>query len=362
MFYFISLAAILFILSCLLIAYFVHKNFSGCEKIYQPSFEKKFSILIAAKNEELKIPDLNKSLVKLNYPADKTEIIIADDNSADNTYYSALKTAEPFPHIKVLKAAEKKLPGKKGVLNYALSKTSNEYILITDADCIPERDWVNKYSAKFSEGYNFLFGIAPFIPDGNIINKISCFENMRGSLITFAAAGMGIPYSASARNFGFRKSSFISLNGYFNTRQTLSGDDDLLLREALKNKLKIGTVPFEGSKVFSYTKKNLKDYMRQKSRHTKTSFYYLPLHQILLSFWHLSNIFFLLSPLISIVNPIFFLLFLIKIFSDLFLVLMFQKKFGYGFRPLQIIYLQFFYELFLILNLFGALFKKDKWN
>ena len=360
--YFISLPAVLFIIGCLLIAYYVFKNFSGQEEDAGYLFDKRFSIVIAAKNEQLLIADLIKSLAKINYPAEKLEILIVDDNSTDCTYQSALKTAEAYFNIKILRADKKKLPGKKGALDYAISNACGEYIMITDADCIPEKEWVKNYSAKFSEGYDLLFGIAPFIAGGNIINKISCFENLRSSLITFAAAGMGIPYSASARNFAFKKSSFLRLNGYFNTLDALGGDDDLLLREALKKKLKIGTVAFNGTKVFSFTKKNLNDYLKQKSRHTKTSFHYLPFHQVLLASWHLVSLFFLFSPLLSAINPLFLSLFFIKISADLLLVLIFQRKFGYGFNPLQIIYLQIFYELFLILNFFNALFRKDNWD
>jgi len=362
MLYLILLLTILFAASCLIIAYHVNKNFTAGQKDYSSAPRKKFSVVIAARNEEKNIPALIGSLAEINYPAENYEVIIADDNSSDRTYSLASKLAEASSHIKILRIDGKELPGKKGVLWFGISKALNEYILITDADCIPERNWLNNYSSKFTEGFDFLFGIAPFIADGSFINKISCFENMRSSLIGFAAASMSIPYSASARNFGFRKSSFISLKGYFNIQETLSGDDDLLLREALKNKMKIGVVPFDGSKVYSFTKSNLTDYIKQRSRHTKTSFYYLPVHKILLSYWHLINIFSLLSPLLLYDNPIFLLLFLTKIFFDLFLVLAFQKKFGYKFNPVEIVYLQIFYELFLVINFFGALLRKDVWR
>ena len=51
-----------------------------------------------------------------------------------------------------------------------------------------------------------------------------------------------MPYCASARSFGFKKSSFEKIKGYSNTVETLSGDDDLLLREAVKNNLKVGAI------------------------------------------------------------------------------------------------------------------------
>jgi cellulose synthase/poly-beta-1,6-N-acetylglucosamine synthase-like glycosyltransferase len=353
---------ILFAAACLLIAYKLNKIFSAREKDSSSALYRKFSIVIAAQNEEKNIAGLIGSLSGIDYPLQNIEIIIVDDNSSDGTYNLAVNFAEPYSQIKVLKINEKKLPGKKGVLSFGISNAQNEYILITDADCRPESKWIKKYSCRFSDGFDFLFGIAPFITDESLINKISSFENLRSSLISFAAASIGGPYSASARNLGFRKSSFTALSGYSNVQETLSGDDDLLLREAVKNKMKIGVVPFDGSKVYSFTKSNFRDYVKQKSRHIKTSFHYLPVHKVILSFWHLINIFFLLSPLLFNVNTLFLLLFFVKISFDLILVLTFQKRFGYKFHLVEIIYLQVIYELFLVVNFLGALLKKDVWH
>ena len=83
-------------------------------------------------------------------------------------------------------------------------------------------------------GYDFVFGVAPIIKGKNLVEKLSAFENLRNTFLTIAAVGLNVPYSAAARSFAFRKTSFERLGGYTNTTETLSGDDDLLLREAVK--------------------------------------------------------------------------------------------------------------------------------
>ena len=321
-----------------------------------------FSIVIAAKNEVSKITSLIKSLQKLDYRKSNFEVILIDDNSTDNTY----KTAEGFIqnsyNFHIYKAGEKEFPAKKGALSLGIKKAKNPFILITDADCLPEEEWLKFYAEKFREGFDFIFGNAPLIQNNSIVNKISSFENLRSSILSFSAAKAGIPYSASARNFGFKKSSFEQIKGYTNTVETLSGDDDLLLREAVKNSLKIGTILNKGSFVYSLAKKNLNEYFSQRARHTKTSFYYLPGRQFLLSTWHLINLFFLFSPLLMFFNKLSGLLFLIKLLIDFIIVKSQQKKFGYEFNFLEIFWLQIFYEIFLIIHFVNALFKKDKWK
>ena len=321
-----------------------------------------FSIIIAAKNEEINITHIIGSLKELDYPKDNFEVIIIDDNSIDKTYYTAKNLVQSKCNFHVYKIEDKEFPAKKGALSFGIKKANNPFILITDADCRPENNWLNYYSEKFSEGFDFVFGNAPFIQDINFVSQVSCFENMRSSILTFAAAKIKFSYSASSRNFGFKKGSFEKIKGYSNTTETLSGDDDLLLREAVKHKLKIGIILNTGSFVYTSAKNNFREYFNQRARHTKTSFYYLPGRQIILALWHLVNLFLLLSPILVLFNKLFFLLFIIKLLFDLLTVKVLQNKFGYKFTSLEIIYLQILYEVFLVVHFVNALFKKDKWK
>ena len=349
----------LFLLINLLFYISIKKTFS--KNIIQ-SYETKISIIAAAKNEEENIANLIDALDKQDYDRNLFEVIIVDDSSTDKTYEFTCREITDKTNFKIIKADSKLFSGKKGTLTIGIGKTQNDFIMITDADCTPQKDWVKIYSGIFSEGFDFVFGVAPFIKENSFINYLSCFENIRTSIITFSAAILGFPYSAAARNFGFKKSSFEKIRGYSNTLETLSGDDDLLIREAVKNKMKIGLATEKGSFVYSKTKNNFKDYLKQKARHTQTSLHYLSKHKLFLALWHLLNLFFLFSPILIFVDTIFLSLFPIKIIIDMIVISNLQKYFGYNFNPLRIFYLQITYELFLILNLFNALIGKTDWK
>ena len=349
----------LFLLINLFFYISIKKAFS--KKINQVS-KTKISVVVAAKNEEDNIPNLISALGNQDYDRNLFEVIIVDDNSSDKTYERTQQLISGKKNFSVIKADLKTLPGKKGALTIGIKRTKYDFIMITDADCTPQKDWIKTYSGIFSKGFDFIFGVAPFNKENSFINNLSCFENIRSSILTFTAAIIGLPYSAAARNFGFKKSSFEKIKGYSNTLETLSGDDDLLLREAVKNKMKIGLAADKNSFVYSKTKNNLKDYLRQKARHTETSLYYLLAHKLFLGFWHLLNLSFLFSPVLIFVDSIFLSLFLVKIIADVIVVFNLQKYFGYGFNLLMIFYLQLTYEFFLILNLFGALSGKNDWR
>jgi cellulose synthase/poly-beta-1,6-N-acetylglucosamine synthase-like glycosyltransferase len=326
-----------------------------------PSDFNEVSVVIAAKNEEQNIPFLVKALSQQNYPADKYEVLIIDDNSDDNTYCLARELTCGNPVFSVYKPENKKYAGKKGALDFGISKAKYENILITDADCQPGKEWIKSFAGRFADGYDFLFGHAPFIMGKSFINRVSCFENLRSSVLTFSAASAGFPYSAAARSFGFRKSSFEKIGGYKNTTGILGGDDDLLLREAIKHKMKIGTVYDKNAFVYSCPKNDLRSYLRQKSRHTKTSVHYLPSRQIMLALWHIVNLVSLVSPVLSIFYPGFIYLFLTKVITDFFVVSAFSRKFGYNFTGTERIYLQLIYEFFIVINFLNSIVKKDEW-
>ena len=320
------------------------------------------SIIIAGKNEKKNIPVLLDSIKEINYPVNDFEIIFVDDNSTDSTLSVANRKLNVIPNLRVIPASDKKYPGKKGALQIGIMSAKFDYILITDADCIAGKEWLNCYSKKFSEGYDILFGNAPFIKEPGVVNSIARFENLRTFFLYRTALRLNLPYSAAARNFGFRKSSFIKIKGYENTTETLSGDDDLLIREAVKHKMKIGYVEDIKSSVYSSAPASFKTYLVQKTRHTKTSLYYLPTHKIMLTVWHVLNLGCLFSFPLGLINNWLFLPAVIKIIADIFIVKLTEKESVYNFGIFETIYLQFIYEFLIILNFLNALFKHDKWK
>lgn len=345
----------LFIIHTLIIPIVLNKNKLCSQKYLQ------FSVIIAAKNKEKDIISLLEPLKKLNYPQENYEIIIVDDGSIDDTFNLLIQNSKSFENIKILKAEGKKYSGKKGALQIGIENSKFPFVLITDADCIVNENWLNSYSNKFSQGYDLLFGVAPYVQTNLFLNKIICFENLRGHILTFFFAKIGLPYSAAARNLGFKKSSFEKVGGYKNTLDTLSGDDDLLIREFKKHKLKISVVEEQGSEVFTHSKNKMKDFLFQRGRHTSSSNYYSFYNKIILFFWHSINILFLFSFFLVPLNYLFFIPSVVKILCDIILVKLLQKKFYYKFNIFEIVVLQFIYELLLVVHFINGQFKKNKW-
>ena len=323
----------------------------------------KFSIIIAVKNEEATADRLICSLKQINYPSDSYEVIFIDDNSTDNTYNLIKERTEHSSNYKIIKTAEHTgLKGKKAALTEGISKAAYPYILTTDADCVVPMNWLNAYSAKFQEGFQIVFGISPFIRENSFLNTVICYENFRNSLLSFTLAESGLPYNAFGRNFGFTKDVFTKLNGYNDINKTLSGDDDLFLLKAAKNNYKIGTIKTSEALVLSETKKTFRQFLFQRSRHTKTSALYPLKVQLILAVWHIINILCTGSILLLPVSLLYLLPFCGKMFFDVFITNKYQSIYGYKFNFFSTIPLQICYELLIIIHFISSKFTKDKWQ
>jgi len=130
----------------------------------------------------------------------------------------------------------------------------------------------------------------------------------------------------------------------------------------VKNKLKIGLVTSENAFVLSETKITYNEYIKQKLRHTSTSYHYLPKIKVILGLWHISNIILLFSSIFIPFNSVFFLPIFLKFILDIFLVNIFQRNFGYKFNLFEIVWLQIKYELQLIYFFILAKKFSAKWH
>ena len=108
------------------------------KKSTSPALLPTFSIVVPVKNEEKVVGRLLNALSKLNYPVDKSEIIIVEDGSTDRTLDICLNFAEEHANVKILNRLSSN--GKPSALNYGLKHATGEIVAVFDADNVPAPD------------------------------------------------------------------------------------------------------------------------------------------------------------------------------------------------------------------------------
>ena len=129
--------------------------FKRKEETISDKKKNKFSIIIAARNEEAVIGNLIDSLNKQNYPKDKYDINVIVNNSTDNTYKVSKK------HGANTIKCEVPVKSKGEVLHYIFNKfkdKDNDAYVIFDADNIVHPDFLKHMNDSLNKGYKVAQG------------------------------------------------------------------------------------------------------------------------------------------------------------------------------------------------------------
>lgn len=100
------------------------------------------SVMVPAHNEGKVIVKTVESLLAFDYPKDRYEIIVINDNSSDNSaeLLEAIRAKNPNRQLKIINTNNVTGgKGKSNALNIGFAESRGEYIAIYDADNTPER-------------------------------------------------------------------------------------------------------------------------------------------------------------------------------------------------------------------------------
>ena len=132
---YISLFFSLYFEVFLLITYFEKRPLLRQESIQQDLARfPTVTVIVPCFNEETTIPKTIFSLLRLDYPKDKLDIIIVDDGSVDGT----LRALHRFKNNSRVRVYSKPNGGKHTALNYGLQYVESELVGCLDADSFVE--------------------------------------------------------------------------------------------------------------------------------------------------------------------------------------------------------------------------------
>ncbi len=106
------------------------------------------SIIIPVKNFERTIEKTFEYLLKVDYSHQSWEWIIADGGSTDKTIDIIKSWQKKYPFIKLVGIPNCPSPGF--ARNKALEAVKGDFLFFTDADCAPDKNWVNEMLKHFN--------------------------------------------------------------------------------------------------------------------------------------------------------------------------------------------------------------------
>ncbi|WP_236017361.1 glycosyltransferase [Roseivirga sp. E12] len=191
----------------------------------------KVSVLVCARNEEHNLRDSLSSLLSSDYPFDRLEILVGNDNSEDNTESIIQEFVQQNDVIKSIRIDEEKdgLIAKGNVLSQLIDASHFEYQVIIDADMIVTKDWLKLMVSSLVSGNDMVSGYTQILKS----NWIANLQFMDWQSVLFAMKTMADfirPISILGNNMAFRKSTYDRLGGFRGLGPTDVEDLGLLQR------------------------------------------------------------------------------------------------------------------------------------
>lgn len=234
MFTIIIIAVLLYLMRTVLF-YFGAERIRRRNTVKSTSYQPMVSILVPARNEEDKIESSLRSILQSNYPKDRFEIIAINDRSEDKTLSIMQSLAGKYSNIKIVNLTEPRtdsnLRGKPGALHHGSLQASGEVILMTDADCIVNPDWILTMAQNYKDPELGLQASFTLIEGNRIFDLVQAVEWIY--MHTMASAGMGLnqPLGCYGNNLSIRRSVYENLGGY--PKIPFSITEDMALERAV---------------------------------------------------------------------------------------------------------------------------------
>jgi len=187
------------------------------------------SILVPARNESGTIKQTLQSLQLQDFPKEKKEILVGDDNSTDNTGDIVKSICELDSTITYyrIEPEMKSIGGKAGVLDYLIKKSKGEIIVIADADMTYPDSWLQKIcritfgEQKLISGFTRVEGDRMWAR----LQNLDWLLNLSGVRIL---DNLNFKLTAIGNNMAFPKKAYDQLPGFSQMKNFITEDMELL--------------------------------------------------------------------------------------------------------------------------------------
>lgn len=229
-------------------------------KAREPKAFPTAAVLVPCYNEERTVTKTLNSLLALDYPVDKFEILVIDDGSTDKTW-EVLQQFKDNPRIKIF---HKENGGKHTALNFGLEHTKSELIGCLDADSFVDAQALKEIVKTFENPE--VMAVTPSIQPTEPKNLVQLVQKAEYSLSVFIRRTFahlnGIFITPGPFSF-FRREVFERLGNYHAAHNTEDLEFGLRMQT---NHFKIDNAP--SAHVFTNTPPTFHALFRQRLRWT----------------------------------------------------------------------------------------------
>lgn len=203
------------------------------------------SVVVAARDEEERLPATLRSLKGQTYPAGRWDLTVVDDRSRDRTAAVVREVAQEWPRLKLVQVtvAPPGLGGKQHALAVGIGSTAGEIVLMTDADCIAPETWVEDIVSSFAPGVGLVAGLASCPASRSFWVRLQQADLAHLMGAAWGFIGLGRPFSVIGNNLAILRAAYDEIGGYRSLGFTIAEDCALVQKLARTTGWKVAMAP-----------------------------------------------------------------------------------------------------------------------
>lgn len=189
------------------------------------------SIVTVNFNGKIFLKNLFNSILNLDYPSEKIQIIMVDNNSTDGSVEFVKKQ---FPRVEIV--ALEKNKGYAGGNNEGFNHSKGKYIALINNDCVVEKDWLSEMLSIFRQSTDnskigavgskavFYYSYLPFQLVAGSKNQKEIRSNRRSRRLGIKIYDLAVSSTGSINNCqDFLNESVKYLDGFYPAESDNSG-------------------------------------------------------------------------------------------------------------------------------------------
>lgn len=204
------------------------------QTVFSDDDEPLVSIIVPARNEESTIGECVASLLNVDYPEHKLQIIIVNDRSTDSTEAVLANMQERFGRLHIVHIrhdGEKNLRGKAGALDVGFQAATGDIVVLTDADCRVPPGWVRSHARQYKDPDVGLVCANTLVSGSTFFARIQAVEWYSLNTMASAAVYFKQHLGCYGNNMSVRRSVYNGIGGY--EAIPFSVTEDLALLQAV---------------------------------------------------------------------------------------------------------------------------------
>ena len=201
-------------------------------KLPQATSQPSLSVIITASDQEELLAKHLPHILEQDYP--NFEVIVVDDNSADDTKELLERFSRQYPHLYTTYTSDsiRYISHKKLALTLGIKAAKNDWLVFIEPDCYPvSNQWLARLARHCTDTTDAVLGYSNYERKSGFASLCYMYDTLLHQIRMLGITLCGKGYMGVGRNMAYRRELFFTHKGYSRHLDLERGEDDLFINE-----------------------------------------------------------------------------------------------------------------------------------